>query len=113
MRRKDVITGSLDKEYWYFYNIKENLHTNGFDAIKAILNGTKDSLKEDNDTFVSATVKKAIDAQISIIEKADTAITKMTSAYTSAVKSAVNSVNTKLTEAAKSVVSSLLKRLFK
>ena len=70
-----------------------------------------------NDTLVGQATKAVIQAQIDTVAAVDKTITSITARYTAAVKEAVgkvaDSVKSTVTEAAKSVVSSLLKRLFK
>lgn len=115
-RGRAVISSEVNEE-WHFYNFNDSIHTSYATKITALLNGAKESLKEENDTLVSSAVKKAIDTQISIIGKVDSAITRATASFTAAVKDATakvaESVKENVKATAKSVVSSLLKRLFK
>ena len=115
-RRRAVISSEVNEE-WHFYNFNDSIHTSYATKITALLNGAKESLKEENDTLVSSAVKKAIDTQINIIGKVDAAITTATASFTAAVKDATakvaESVKENVKATAKSVVSSLLKRLFK
>ena len=109
-RAKAVVTSEITED-WYFYNIKENLHSNYADAAKAILNGKKEALTEKN--LVSSSVTAIIDAKISIIDKVDTAITNATSKYVEAVKEATSSATKSIVSKATSTAKSLLSKLFK
>ena len=109
-RAKAVVTSEITED-WYFYNIKENLHSNYADAAKAILNGKKEALTEKN--LVSSSVTAIIDAKISIIDKVDTAITNATSKYVEAVKEATSNATKSIVSKATSTVKSLLSKLFK
>lgn len=109
-RAEAVVTSEITED-WYFYNIKENLHTNFADAAKAILNGKKAALTEEN--LVSSAVTSIIDAKISAIDKVDTAITNATAKYVAAVKEATSSATKSIVSKAASTVKSLLSRLFK
>lgn len=109
-RAKAVVTSEITED-WYFYNIKESLHTNYADAAKAILNGKKAALTEEN--LVSSAVTSIIDAKISAIDKVDTAITNATAKYVAAVKEATSSATKSIVSKAASTVKSLLSRLFK
>ena len=109
-RAKAVVTSEITED-WYFYNIKENLHSNYADAAKAILNGKKEALTEKN--LVSSSVTAIIDAKISIIDKVDTAITNATSKYVEAVKEATSSATKSIVSKAMSTAKSLLSKLFK
>lgn len=115
-RGRAVISSEVNED-WHFYNFNDSIHTSYATKITALLNGAKESLKEENDTLVSSAVKKAIDTQINIIGKVDAAITTATASFTAAVKDATakvaESVKENVKATAKSVVSSLLKRLFK
>ena len=109
-RAKAVVTSEITED-WYFYNIKENLHSNYAYAAKAILNGKKEALTEKN--LVSSSVTAIIDAKISIIDKVDKAITNATSRYVEAVKEATSSAAKSIVSKVASSAKSLLSRLFK
>lgn len=113
-RRRAVISSEVNEE-WHFYNFNDSIHTSYATRITALLEGAKASIK--NDTLVGQATKAVIQAQIDTVAAVDKTITSITARYTAAVKEAVgkvaDSVKSSATEAAKSVVSSLLKRLFK
>ena len=113
-RRRAVISSEVNEE-WHFYNFNDSIHTSYATRITALLEGAKASIK--NDTLVGQATKAVIQAQIDTVAAVDKTITSITARYTAAVKEAVgkvaDSVKSTVTEAAKSVVSSLLKRLFK
>lgn len=113
-RRRAVISSEVD-ENWHFYNFNDSIHTSYATRITALLEGTKASIK--NDTLVGQATKAVIQAQIDTVVAVDKTITAVTARYTAAVKEATgkaaDSVKDSVTSLAKSVVTSLLKRLFK
>ena len=108
-RAKGAVTSEITED-WYFYNIKENLHTNLADTAKAILNGKKAALTEEN--VVSSAVTKVIDAKISIIDTVDNAITQTTQKYVTAAKESTKKAASSVLSKAVSTTKSLLSKLF-